>query len=145
MKDIEINEITEKDITQIIDIWYEVSLQAHDFIPSDYWRNNKDQMSDKYIPMSETYQATDGDEILGFISLLDDYLAAIFVKSEFQGKGIGSLLLNHAMNLRNTLELKVFCKNRKSIEFYKSRGFTVISEAKDNETGESELVMKWHK
>lgn len=143
MKDIK--KITKKDIPQIVDIWYEVSLQAHDFISRDYWKSSKDQMSNKYIPMSETYKATDGDEILGFISLLDDYLAAIFVKSEFQGKGIGSLLLNHAMALRNTLQLKVFCKNIKSVEFYTSRGFSVISEAKDNETRESELVMQWQK
>ena len=145
MKDIVIKEIAEKDITEIVEIWYEVSLQAHDFIPSDYWKNNKEQMSNKYIPMSETYQATDGDKILGFISILDDYLAAIFVKSEFQGKGIGTLLLNHAMNLHNSLNLKVFSKNKKSIEFYKSKGFSVISEAMDNETGENELVMQWHK
>ena len=54
MNDIEIKEITEKDIPEIVEIWYEVSLQAHGFIPGDYWSNNKDQMSNKYIPMSET-------------------------------------------------------------------------------------------
>jgi putative acetyltransferase len=145
MKHIEINEISEKDIPEIVDIWYEVSLQAHGFVSSDYWKKNKDQMSSKYIPMSETFQATDGENILGFVSLLDDYLAAIFVKSEFQGRGIGSLLLNHAMSLRNKLQLKVFCKNKKSVEFYKSKGFSVISESKDNDTGEDELVMQWHK
>jgi len=145
MKHIEINKITEKDIPDIVDIWYEVSLQAHGFIPSDYWKKNKDQMSSKYIPTSETFQATDSENILGFVSLLDDYLAAIFVKSDFQGRGIGSLLLNHAMGLRNKLQLKVFCKNKKSVEFYKSKGFSVISESKDNETGEDELVMQWHK
>ncbi|GAB6089121.1 GNAT family N-acetyltransferase [Spirochaeta dissipatitropha] len=145
MREIKIKEITEKDIPQIVEIWYEVSLKAHSFIPCNYWKENKDQMSNKYIPMSETYQATDGKDILGFVSLLDDYLAAIFVKSEFQGKGIGSLLLNHAMSIRNTLQLKVFSKNIKSVEFYTSKGFSVISEANDNETGENELVMQWHK
>jgi putative acetyltransferase len=99
----------------------------------------------KYIPISETFQATDGDNILGFISLLDEYLAAIFVKSEYQGRGIGSLLLTHAMSLRKNLQLKVFQKNKKSIEFYKSKGFSVITESKDNNTGEDELVMQWNK
>ena len=128
MENFEIKEITEKDISEIVDIWYDVSLQAHGFIPGDYWSKNKDQMSRKYIPMSETYKATDGENILGFISLLDDYLAAIFVKSEYQGKGIGSRLLNHAMNLRNNLQLKVFCKNEKSVEFYKTKGFSIVSD-----------------
>ena len=145
IKHIEIKEITEKDIPEIVDIWYEVSLQAHGFISSDYWRESKDQMSSKYIPMSETYTATDGENVLGFISLSDEYLAAIFVKSRFQGRGIGTLLLNHAMSLRNNLQLKVFCKNKKSVEFYKSKGFSVISESKDNDTGENEFVMQWHR
>ncbi len=145
MKHIEINNISEKEIPEIVDIWYEVSLQAHAFVPNDYWKKNKDQMSRKYIPMSETFKATDGDNILGFISLLDEYLAAIFVKSEYQGRGIGSQLLNYAMSLRNKLQLKVFCKNKKSVQFYKSKGFSVISESKHNETGEDELFMQWHK
>jgi putative acetyltransferase len=145
MKNIEINATTEKDIPEIVDIWYDVSLQAHGFIPSDYWEKNKDQMRYKYIPISETFQATDGDNILGFISLLDEYLAAIFVKSEYQDRGIGSLLLTHAMSLRKNLQLKVFQKNKKSIEFYKSKGFSVITESKDNDTGEDELVMQWNK
>ena len=67
------------------------------------------------------------------------------MKSKFQGRGIGSLLLNHAMRLRNNLQLKVFCKNIKSVEFYRSKGFSVISELKDNETGENEFIMQWHK
>ncbi len=93
----------------------------------------------------ETYKATDGENILGFISLQDEYLAAIFVRSEFQGRGIGSLLLNHAMDLRNNLQLEMFCKNQKSVEFYKTKGFSIISESIDNETGENEFVMGWQK
>ncbi|MBN2695883.1 GNAT family N-acetyltransferase [bacterium] len=145
MKNIEIKKIIESDINEIVEIWFEVSLQAHDFIPSDYWEKNKTQMRVKYIPISETYKATDGENILGFISLLDEYLAAIFVKSEFQSRGIGTLLLNHAMNIRNNLQLKVFCKNRKSITFYKTKGFSIVSESKDNETGENEFIMQWEK
>ena len=145
MKHVEINKITEKDIPEIVNIWYEVSLQAHGFIPGEYWRKNKDQMSNKYIPMSETFKAMKGDKILGFISLLDDYLAAIFVKSEFQGRGIGSLLLSHAMSIRNHLELKVFQKNKHSVAFYKAKGFSVIAESTDNDTGEDEFVMQWQK
>ena len=144
MKNIQIHKIQEKDIPEIADIWYEVSLQAHNFIPGNYWKTNKEQMMNKYIPMSETYKATNGQQVLGFISLVDEYLAAVFVKSEFQGMGIGSSLINHAKNHRNSLQLKVFCKNKKSVSFYKSKGFLVISKSKDEETGENEFVMQWH-
>ncbi|MCP4134761.1 MAG: GNAT family N-acetyltransferase [bacterium] len=137
--------MTEIDIPEIVDIWYEVSVQAHNFIPDDYWEANKEVMKSKYIPMSETYIAINGKIISGFISLVDEYLAAIFVKQEFQGNGVGSSLLKYAKELRNNLQLKVFCKNMKSVEFYKSKGFSVISESKDENTGENEFVMQWHK
>lgn len=145
MKDIEIHKITEGDIPKIVDIWYDASIKAHNFIPDNYWEENKELMKSKYIPMSETYKAIQRAQILGFVCLTEEYLAAIFVKPEFQGKGIGSLLLNTAKNLRNTLKLKVFCKNMDSVEFYKSRGFSVISKSKDTDTDENELVMQWHK
>lgn len=142
---IEVAAIESGDIPEIVDIWYKVSLVAHSFIHGEYWRKNRDLMATKYIPMSDTYKAVDGERIIGFISLLNDYLAAIFVKEEFQGKGVGSLLVNHAKSLNSSLQLKVFSKNIKSIEFYKSKGFTVILESIDSETGEKEFLMKWEK
>ena len=123
----------------------EASIQAHSFIPEDYWNTNKALMASKYIPMSETYLATNEQEILGFVSLLNEYLAAIFVRPEFQGIGIGSFLLDYVKGIRNNLQLKIYCKNRKSIKFYKAKGFSIISKSEDEETGEIEFVMKWHK
>jgi len=145
LKNIQIRKIKENDISEIVNIWYEASLLAHSFIPGNYWEKNKELMKTKYIPMSETYLAFDGETILGFVSLIDDYLAAIFVKPEIQCKNIGSLLLNHAKIHRNSLQLKVYCKNEKSVGFYKSKGFSIISESKDEETGENEFVMEWHR
>lgn len=145
MNNIIIRKIADKEVPAVVDIWYKASLQAHEFIPSEYWSSNKAQMRKKFIPMSETYVATNGLQILGFISLIEEYLAAIFVKPEFQGLGIGSSLMSHAKSYRNDLQLKVFCKNRKSVDFYLSKGFTIISESKDVETGEKEFIMQWHK
>ncbi|HPI90893.1 MAG TPA: N-acetyltransferase [Spirochaetota bacterium] len=136
--------MNDDDIPEVVDIWYETSIQAHSFIPKDYWEANKTLMKNKYIPMSETYLAVNDERIFGFISLIDDYLAAIFVRPETHGHGIGSSLLDHAKSNRKNLQLKVFCKNKKSIEFYKTKGFSIISESKDEETGENELVMRWH-
>jgi putative acetyltransferase len=57
--------------------------------------------------------------------------------------GLGSMLLDKAKALRNALQLKVYSKNRKSVAFYTSKGFAVISESKDEGTGENELIMQW--
>ena len=140
-----IYKMKEQDIPEIVDIWYEASVQAHSFIPGSYWKKNRELMKSRYIPMSETYLVKNGKAAIGFISLVDEYLGALFVRPEFQGKGVGSSLLNQAKTLRDTLHLKVFTKNIESIEFYKKKGFSIISESKDEETGENEYVMEWHR
>lgn len=145
LKNIVIRKMMNDDIIKVVEIWFETSIVSHNFISKDYWKTNKKLMENKYLPMSETYLATDGMIILGFIALIDEYLAAIFVKPDIQGKGIGSSLLDFAKNFRKNLQLKVYVKNRKSIEFYKAKGFSIISESIDGETGENEFVMEWHK
>ncbi len=145
MKSITIRKITELDIPEIVDIWYEASVQAHDFIPTSYWEANKELMKSTYIKMSETYLANNGKVAMGFISLIDDYLAAIFVKPEYQGNGAGSLLIRYAMEHHKSLQVKVYCKNIKSVEFYTWKGFSIVSESKDENTGENEFVMQWYK
>lgn len=143
MKNIDIQIMNPEDITQLVEVWYETSLKAHNFIPEKYWGANKELMRTQYLQISETYTATINNKIIGFISLVDDYLAAIFVKPDTQGKGIGTALINHAKGIRETLQLKVFVKNKLSVEFYKKNGFKIKSDTTDSATGEKEFTMEW--
>ncbi|UIR57384.1 N-acetyltransferase [Sphingobacterium sp. SRCM116780] len=138
-----IREAQQEDIDQLVNIWYEASIVAHDFIPESYWKENKQLMSDHYLPASEVYVATDGQIRVGFIALVEDDIAAIFVLPAYQGQGKGSLLLNHAKKLRDRLLLKVYKKNLSSVGFYQAQGFTIIDESIDEQTGENEYVMEW--
>ncbi len=145
LKNITIKKMGSDDLDHVVNIWYEASIQSHDFISDNYWQDNKKVMKDKYLPASEAYLAVQGEIILGFIVLADCYLAALFIKPEMQSKGIGSLLLDYAKNIRHALHLKVYKKNNKSVKFYQNKGFTILSKSIDRETGETELVMKWNK
>jgi len=101
-------------------------------------------MAEKHLPQSETYIAVRNNEIVGFISMVNNYLAALFVKNDWQGKGIGTALLNFIKKKRKNIELKVFKKNSKSVNFYKQSGFTIIAEEVEENTHETELVMVWN-
>ncbi len=79
---------------KIIDIWYKGSVQAHHFIDASYWESKMQEMKDKYIPMSETHVITDQSEIIGFISMVGNYLAALFIDVRNQNNGAGRELLN---------------------------------------------------
>ena len=74
------------------------SIIAHDFIPADYWKKNKNAMASIYLPNSETYLAIVEEKIIGFVAMVDNLLAAIFVDNQIQGKGIGKILLIDALN-----------------------------------------------
>lgn len=142
---IQIREMESRDVQLLADIWLKTSLIAHNFIPKDYWINSKSLMIEKYLPNSEVYVAEKENDIFGFIALSENYIASIFVDIEQQGKGIGSLLLNYAKNLRNELTLNVYQKNEKSVNFYKSKNFIILSESTDQPTLEKEYIMQWNK
>lgn len=100
-------------------------------------------MHDTYLSMSEVYLAEDLTNIYGFIALVENTIAAIFVSPEQQGKGVGKLLINHAKGMRSHLELNVNQQNTRSARFYESVGFKVLEETFDSKTQTKEFLMQW--
>jgi putative acetyltransferase len=141
----EIRKLRNNDITKVIELWYDTSVLAHDFISTDYWKDNKKAMAKVYLPNSETYLALQKGDIVGFIAMADNYLAAIFVQTNMQGNGIGKKLLNYIKRKRTTIQLKVYKKNSNSIHFYKKQDFKILSESIEESTNEIELIMEWNK
>lgn len=140
---IKLNKETEVD--KLIKIWYEGSLIAHDFIDGNYWKSKQKEMKDKYFPMSETYVISNEKEVAGFISMVDNYLAALFIDVKHQGKGYGRNLLDFIKAKRENIQLKVYKKNNKAANFYLKNGFVIMEELLDEQTAEEELLMKWEK
>jgi len=78
------------------------------------------------------------DEIpVGYISCKIEseeiHLSKIYIKSETRGKGLGKIMLNHAIELtknlnKKSLYLNVNKYNTDSIKFYESQDFTIIEE-----------------
>ncbi|PWA07625.1 GNAT family N-acetyltransferase [Pueribacillus theae] len=138
---IRVNKKTE--IKKLIEIWYEGSLIAHDFIDKDYWKSQRTEMNEKYLPMSETYVISNEKEVVGFISMVDDYLAALFIDVKHQGKGYGQKLLDFIKGRRGNIQLKVYKKNNKAVNFYLKNGFVIKEEILDEQTAEEEFLMGW--
>lgn len=99
----------QSEIKQIVEIWYEVSIKAHDFISKDYWKQNKEAMIKTYLPNSETYLAIIDDEIVWFVSIIDNFLAAIFVKTNRQGRWKGFKAISENID-ENTNEIELLMK-----------------------------------
>ncbi|WP_394241179.1 N-acetyltransferase [Vibrio astriarenae] len=137
-----IRKYVEKDIDSVLDIWLEASIQAHNFVAADFWQSQLDSMRNVYLPMSESYVYEIDSKIVGFYSLYENFLAAIFVSPDYQGKGIGKQLINDAKKHRSSLTLNVFKENDASRRFYVSQGFEVVTEQADIHTGQAEYTMR---
>lgn len=129
------------DLDTVLDIWLDASLKAHDFIDPAFWRSQVESMRNLYLPASETCVIERDTQVVGFYSLLDSQLAALFVAPDCQGQGLGKQLIAHAKTQRAELTLAVYKNNQPSCQFYLSQGFVVTHEQTDEQTGQPEYLM----
>lgn len=138
-----IRRAVENDVEAIIEIWLQGSRLAHSFIPYDFWLSRVEDMKAIYLPNSETYVSEVENQICGFVSLVDDYLAALFVHPSLQSCGHGRRLLAFAQAKRESLSLCVYSQNRRAVGFYEAAGFSVLEERQEIHARQPELVMEW--
>ncbi|WP_317312166.1 N-acetyltransferase [Clostridium thermobutyricum] len=137
-----IRKLRNEDIEKVMKIWKDSTSKAHDFISKEYWENNYDVVKNTYIPMSETFIYEIENKIEGFISVINnEFIGALFVDINCQGLGVGSELINYVVKEYNKLSLAVYKENKNAVEFYISKGFKIIKEQIDEETGAVEYIM----
>lgn len=133
-----------QDLNRIMKLWLDTNIAAHSFIHSEYWRSNYDMVK-AMMPDATIYVYEEDSVIQGFIGLIDNYIAGIFVLAKFQSKGIGKMLLDYAKEQKDLLLLSVYKANVRAVDFYLREGFVVLDEQIDNNTGEMEFRMSWTK
>lgn len=137
-----IREFKESDIDKIMDIWLNVNIEVHNFIDADYWKSNF-EMVKVMMYNAEIYVYENNNIISGFIGLIDNYIAGVFVDSNFRSQGIGKALIDYVKNIKNKITLNVYDKNSRAIDFYKREGFKALTKNIDDATGEGEYEMLW--
>lgn len=130
------------DLNQVMELWLNGNIEAHDFIPRNYWESNAPMVREQLLQAEIYVYETDG-KILGFVGLQGDYLAGIFVDRHARSMGIGGQLIRYVQKIRRTLTLNVYRKNQRAMEFYLREGFSVLSEDIDKATGETDIVLSW--
>ncbi|MFR9069651.1 MAG: N-acetyltransferase [Paraclostridium sp.] len=138
-----IRKLENKDINIIMDIWLKSTIKAHNFIDENYWRKNYNNVKNIYIPISDTFVYEDNGRIKGFISIINnDFIGALFVDVNSHGMGIGSKLIDYAINIYENLSLSVYKDNENAFAFYKNKNFKILSEEVNKETKFLEYIMK---
>ena len=139
-----IRAMKEEDGEAVVDIWLRASLQSHAFVEEGYWESRVEDMRNVYLPLSEVVVDEEAPGTLaGFMALIGDHLAALFVAPEHQGKGTGTRLLRLAQKMRPELHLCVYAENGHAVAFYLKHGFTIQGERHEEATGQKEWLMSF--
>lgn len=133
-----------EDLDRIMEVWLDTNIAAHSFIESGYWESNYDTVK-KLMPNATIYIYEENNRLQGFVGLMDDYIAGIFVSQQCQSKGIGKKLLDYAKDKKERLSLHVYKENDRAVAFYLREAFIVSGEQMEEATGKMELHMRWKK
>ncbi|KLE15178.1 N-acetyltransferase [Clostridium sp. C8] len=132
-------------LEEVMRIWLETNIDAHDFIDKKYWIQNYDLVKE-LLKEADVYIFEENDVIKGFVGIVENnYIGGIFVKKNYQREGIGKKLIDFCKNKYSYLTLHVFKKNHKAINFYNKNDFMILDELINEDTKESEYLMTFRK
>lgn len=132
-----------KDTERVMQIWLEVNMEAHEFVPSDYWLSQYQSVQEQLL-QADIYVYEQDKEIQGFVGMMDDYLAGIFVDKKCRSMGIGKGLLECVKKNYPAFSLNVYQKNRRAVDFYLREGLFIVSKGVDENTAETDYIMAWN-
>lgn len=130
------------DTEQVMQLWLCGNIDAHPFVPAEYWQSQFHNVQEALSQATIFVCDRDG-KLVGFIGLMDEYIAGIFVDKHHRCTGIGAQLLNHAKQTHSALSLSVYQQNTRAIAFYRREGFSILSQGVDEETGKKDYTMVW--
>ncbi|MBP5443321.1 MAG: GNAT family N-acetyltransferase [Treponema sp.] len=98
-------------------------------------------LMNNYETALDSLYVYDDGVVKGFIKIEDTYIARLFVEPVLQNAGIGTRLLEYAVNEHHADYLWALEKNTKALRFYERNGFIATGEKKLEEGTTEYLVL----
>ncbi|MGV2705027.1 UNVERIFIED_CONTAM: GNAT family N-acetyltransferase [Aeromonas salmonicida] len=114
-----------RDHPTLISLW-EASVRAtHHFLPEAEIDVLKPLILEHYFAAIDLVCARDKTGIAGFCGVLDGNIEMLFLAPEARGRGIGRLLVAHAISRQGATRVDVNEQNVQALGFYQRMGFVV--------------------
>lgn len=130
---IEITNFEENDREQLRQIYMEVRQTNFNWLEKESFNSSS---FDKDTEGEFILVAKSNSKIVGFASiwLKDNFLHHLYIQNHFQRKGIGTKLLDRAIEFSNSeITLKCLKKNKIAVKFYLKNGWKPLSEGTSDE------------
>ncbi len=153
-----------EDMPQLLEIWLQATLHAHDYLPAAVWWPRQEALHQRLQASADIWvvarSETERDEgasgkgpvalpshagVVGFMAIHADELLALYMLPECQHQGMGSLLLKLGQQYHDFLSLTVCIPNGDAIAFYQRHGFRIIKECHDPVAACDEYLMEYRK
>ena len=121
----------------LLDVWESSVRATHHFLEKNDIEEFKKiiQEKDVFNQVNLTCVRDTNNTILGFMGVSKDSVEMLFIDSRSIGKGIGKMLLLHAINDLKITKVDVNEQNEQAVKFYEHFGFNVTSRSELDGTG----------
>lgn len=112
---------------ELLRVFREANDRMHPFLSEEQRSDIEMAMRVTVFPIASFIIAKVDDKIAGFISLMDNYIVGIYVSNDCLVYGLEKLLLDEVRELYGDLEVCVYLKNYRMVQFYLEEGFEEYS------------------
>lgn len=130
----EIVRCNEEDYETLAGIWERSVMATHNFLKKEDFDEIKAALIPDYFPNVDLYAIVDKGAYAGFIGLSPDTIEMLFIDNDRRGQGYGSALIEFAKQ-RGATKVDVNEQNPSALNFYKAKGFRVLSRDETDDAG----------
>lgn len=120
---------------RLVEIWRGAVDATHGFLAEEDRDEIESRLASDYFPQVDLWVAERDGDIVGFAGISDGALEMLFVDAVHRGAGIGSALLAFVVAKHGVTALDVNEQNDSAAEFYRRRGFVVVSRSDVDDQG----------
>ena len=138
-----IRKYSDSDLEGVLSSWENASKMAHPFLTNELIATTRKNIPVVLLPKADTWVAEHEGVVIGFMCLIGNEVAALFVEPEFHGKGTGRAFMDKARELHQDLEVEVFEVNSIGLQFYLKYGFVPFLEKNHEITNMKVIRLKF--
>ncbi len=142
---IQLRRATASDAKAVADVFLASFHATYDFPLAHSDEEVRGWVRDRLVPTMETWVASDGDRVVGMMTITPGHLEQLYVAPDRLGEGIGRQLVELAKERSPAgLDLWTFQVNDRARRFYERNGFEAVEQTDgDNQERQPDVRYEW--